>query len=219
MLKIGKKPLIIALTAVLALSTAVTAFVISKPADIHDSQAMYTQGNEEDFTAELQDFDIDFEMTYTDAGGNPVIVKASDFAGSHGVKRLTKAEYATLQLKVDYKGKGKCYYRFKITESWMHTDVNTGKDMITPKALSSYTFGENMYDNRSYDGYIYCTEALKDADKTMTVITKCEEGGDAADLNDKVNDVSQFVDIAFEIDAVQWNRAEVLWGLDKLPWE
>lgn len=179
----------------------------------------YSTGVESEFTAEAKDFDVDFQLRYNDGVDHTVL--ASDLSSAHGILRLTVPQYSTLQLDTIYKGEGKCYYRFKVTESWLHKSA-TDEDMLTPRALSDYNLSSDFYDNRSDDGYIYCKTALTgnspSAVITTNAITSCIPGIDAPDLISS-DDVSTLVDIAVEIEGVQWNRAKELWHLSKLPWE
>lgn len=187
---------------------------------VHYTVARYSDGTSFTQNGELKDFDVDFQLRYKE--GVEHTVTASDLSASHGILRLTVPQYETLQLDTTYKGEGKCYYRFKITESWLHKNAS-GEDMLTPRSLSEYNLDtDNFYDNRSYDGYIYCKTAMTGNSPTdiitVSAITNCEPGIDAPDLLDDA-DRSTLVDIAVEIEGVQWNRAKEVWGLSKLPWE
>lgn len=181
------------------------------------SKGKYTDSVEESYTANLEDFNVSFTLSYTDSSGNDKVVNASDLSSNHGVVRLTSEEYSTLVLNTSYTGQGKCYYRFKIVESWQHKE--DGVDVITPKQLSTYTLSDNMYDNRSDDGYIYCKDLLEGDSSSITAISKFTEGLDAGNLTDNENHKSQFVDIAVVLEAVQWNQAEKVWDIEKLPWK
>jgi len=183
---------------------------------INTSKAKYLDEEEMSYKAELQDFDVNFVLTYI-SDGTEHSVTSEDLSNSNGVFRLSANDYPSLKLNIEYTGKGKCYCRFRITESWQHTD-STGQDVITPKALSKYTLDSNFFDNRSDDGYIYCCEALKDESRLFTAITACTAGEDAIDLLSP-EDEAQFVDIAVEVEAVQWNQAIKFWNIDRLPWE
>lgn len=200
------------LTAVSLISGIVFSQAVKK------SDAKNISQTEESYDAELADFDMDFSLTYT-SGGNPVTLSSGDLSAQHGVVRLTKAEYNTMKLNAEYTGPGECYYRFKITESWLHSEIVDGNptDIITPKELSTYQFGTDMYDNRSYDNCIYSSVPLKDDNRSIEVISSCTEGADAADLLDPAH-ASQYVDISVEFEAVQWNRAAKIWGFSELPW-
>ena len=187
---------------------------------VHYTVARYSDGISNTQTAELKDFDVDFQLRYND--GVEHTVTASDLSASHGILRLTVPQYETLQLDTIYTGEGKCYYRFRITESWLHKN-GSDEDMLTPHSLSDYGLDTDVfYDNRSYDGYIYCKTAMTGSSATDTITTNaimtCIPGIDAPDLLDD-GDRSTLVDIAVEIQGVQWNRAKEVWGLDKLPWE
>lgn len=212
----SKRVVIVSIVVLLLIASAIVSVCVYS--DINNSYARTAGVEEESYTAQLADFDMDFSVTYT-TGGNTVTLSSGDLNAQHGVIRLTKAEYDTLKLNAVYTGPGKCYYRFKLTESWMHTENIGGDnvDIITPKELSEYTFGTDIYDNRSDDGYIYSSVPLKDDNQNITVITNFTEGADAPDLVNPAH-ASQFVDMSIEFEAVQWNRAEELWGLSKLPW-
>lgn len=183
---------------------------------IHYSSAKYSHEDEQSYTGNLLDFDTDFTLTYISNGITHRISEAS-LSENNGILRLTTKEYATLKMDIDYTGEGMCYCRFRITESWQHTDQN-GKEVITPKELSVYTLDSKFYDNRSYDGYIYCSEPFKGADTSVQAITKCAAGADAVDLLSD-DDKAQFVDISIQLESAQWNQAADMWGFDKLPWE
>ena len=189
----------------------------------HDyTVARYSDGAQASYTVELKDFDMDFNLTYTsDTTHQLVAVKSAELRASKGVVKLSPTEYATMKFDTIYKGEGKCYYRFKITESWQHeTEDNTRT--ITPRSLSEYTFGADFYDNRSYDGYIYCITPMAGAsatdELTTQAVTRCVAGIDAPDLL-AASDAANAVEISVELDAVQWNRVKEKWGLTKLPWE
>lgn len=184
---------------------------------MNQSNAKFVEENETSYSARLQDYDVGFVLEYT-SGTTEHSITTSDLSDNHGILRLTVAEYETLKMNITYTGEGACYCRFKITESWQHTDTATGKEIITPKELSAYTLHSNLYDNRSDDGYIYCTELLKGTSRSFTAITSCTAGADAADLISP-DDAAQFVDISLELEAAQWNKAADLWELQKLPWE
>ena len=218
MVKIKKPKKIVVVSIVILLLVASVITSICVYSNINGSYARTVGVEEESYTAALADFNMDFSLTYT-SGGNTVTLSSGDLDAKQGVIRLTKEEYDTLKLKAVYTGPGKCYYRFKLTESWLHRETIGGDtvDIVTPKELSTYTFGTNIYDNRSYDGYIYSSVPLKDADKNITVISNFEEGEDASDLISPTH-ASEFVDMSIEFEAVQWNRAEDIWGFSKLPW-
>lgn len=180
------------------------------------SKAKYAVSDDIPYSAELQDFDVDCVLTYSDETGEHQ-VSSGELADTNGVLRLSKENYNSLRLDVRYTGEGKCYCRFRITESWQHKD-GAGHDEITPKALSEYTFDERFFDNRSEDGFIYSREALKGDSFSIPAITACTAGEDALDLISP-DDAAEFVDIAVEVDSVQWNQAEKLWGMTELPWE
>ena len=185
---------------------------------IHYTVARYSVGDETSYSAELKDFNIDFQLKYTD-GGIQQTVGAADLSANNGVVRLTKEQYNTLELDSVYSGEGRCYYRVKIIESWIMVDG--ANSTIIPHSLSEYDLNSNFYDNRSYDGWVYCKEAIDgESDsslKSLNVLSVSSGGIDAPDLlND---DASNYVEIAVEVEAVQWNRAKEIWGLNKLPWE
>lgn len=185
---------------------------------VHYTVARYSVGDETSYSGELKDFDISFQLKYMDSGVEQT-VSATDLAATNGVVRLTKEQYNTLKLDTVYSGEGRCYYRAKIIESWIMVDG--ANSTIIPHSLSAYTLNENFYDNRSYDGWIYCKEAIDgDSDnelKSLRVLSVTEGGNDAPDLLN--NDASNYVEIAVEVEAVQWNRAKEVWGINKLPWE
>lgn len=185
---------------------------------VHYTVARYSVGDETSYSAELKDFNIDFQLKYTD-GGTQQTVGAADLSANNGVVRLTKEQYNTLELDSVYTGEGRCYYRVKIIESWIMVDG--ANSTIIPHSLSEYDLNSNFYDNRSYDGWIYCKEAIDgDSDdelKSLNVLSVSSGGIDAPDLLD--DDASNYVEIAVEVEAVQWNRAKEIWGLNKLPWE
>lgn len=217
--------ILIAGVSILLISVIVLSVVFVQNS-IHHSTAKNTNKEDVSYATELQDFDMDFTLTYQ-SNGETVTINSSDLASTnanvntHAVIRLTKEEYATLKLVANYTGSGKCYYRFKVTESWQHVENIDGQDVeiITPKQLSVYTLNSSLYDNRSDDGYIYGKEPLKGASKTINVITKFTEGADATNLLDNTAHASQFVDLAFTFEATQWNQAVKVWDLQKLPWE
>lgn len=215
-IKKPKKIVVVSIVILLLVASVITSICVYS--NINGSYARTVGVEEESYTAALADFNMDFSLTYT-SGGNTVTLSSGDLDAQQGVIRLTKEEYDTLKLKAVYTGPGKCYYRFKLTESWLHRETIGGDtvDIVTPKELSTYTFGTNIYDNRSYDGYIYSSVPLKDADKNITVISNFEEGEDASDLISPTH-ASEFVDMSIEFEAVQWNRAEDIWGFSKLPW-
>ncbi len=179
------------------------------------TNAKYVNADDTSMSAELMDFDIGFTLEYSSVGTQHTVT-SGELADSHGVTRLTADEYGTLKMLVDYTGEGKCCYRFRLTESWQHTE--NGRDIITPKELSDYTLAEGLYDNRSDDGYIYACSALSGTSTSFEVITGCTPGEDAADLISE-DDGSEFVDISVELEAVQWNRAKEIWGFTQFPWE
>lgn len=177
------------------------------------TMARFSKGESAGYSNELKDFDMSYNLSYDGADTNE--------PNAHGIVRLNIADYASLKLSTTYRGEGKCYYRFKINESWQHKD-GSNVEYLTPRSLSDYNLTSDFYDNRGYDGYIYCTTPLSgNAPNAMintNVITSCIPGIDAPDLLDAA-DASTFVDISVELEAVQWNRAKELWGLSKLPWE
>ena len=188
----------------------------------HYTVARYSDGTSFTQNGELKDFDVDMELRYND--GVEHVVRASELSNSHGILRLTADQYETLKLDTVYKGEGKCYYRFKITESWLSTTstLGSGNEMLAPRSLSNYNLSGDFYDNRSYDGYIYCKQVMTGEQPSTEIVTRaineCIPGEDATDLlsdDDKAN----VVDISVEIEGVQWNRAKEVWGLSKLPWE
>ena len=193
----------------LIVSVSLSALIIS------NSNAKFTEQEEESYIAELQDFDVNFTLSYVKNGVLHTVTDG-EINEHNGVLRLSSEDYKTLRLDIEYTGKGKCFCRFRITESWQHDE--NGTDVITPKQLSVYTLDPCLYDNRSDDGYIYCTEALMDETKEITAVSHFTAGADAVNLIDNTNDRSQFVDISVELEAVQWNRATEFWKLDKLPW-
>lgn len=183
---------------------------------ISGTVSRFATSKSETVAASDNDFDAWFEWTTVDGANTEVPV-----LNSTGVYRLNNIDdYDNLKLDIKYKGEGRSYLRFKITESWQHNDGV--HDVITPHSLSTYTLGENFYDNRSDDGFIYYALPLNGEDNTTTLtlnaITQCIGGEDALDLLDHT-DASTFVDISVELEAVQWNRAKELWGISKLPWE
>ena len=185
----------------------------------HYTIARYSKGVNAEYTSELKDFDLSFQLRYND--GIEHTVSPADLQSSHGVVRLTSSQYESLKLDTMYTGEGKCYYRFKITESWLHKDASD-KDVLTPRSLSDYNLSDDFYDNRSYDGYIYCKSVISGNSPSDTIvtnaITNCTPGSDAVDLLDPA-DAATLVDISVEVEGVQWNRAKEIWGLSKLPWE
>lgn len=182
--------------------------------------AKYKTSTSGSLSTQLHDFNVTFEFKYTDdETGTEQTITASDLQNSNGLLRLSLTEYDTLKVNTIYYGMGKCYYRFRIKESWQHLHDGV-TEMITPKQLSDYTLADGLYDNRSDDGFIYSGVLTGESDssvQTFNVITSCTKGLDAADLLDEA-DVSTFVDIMFEIDAVQWNRAKVMWRLSNEQW-
>lgn len=168
----------------------------------------------------LHDFAVTFSFSYVDDDtGIRQTLQAEDLSGTHGLLRLSLTEYDTLQVNTVYTGCGRCMYRFRMIESWQHI-ADGGTERITPKALSTYVLDTSLYDNRSDDGYIYSgilSGANDNSVLTCQAITACMQGLDATDLLDEA-DVSTFVDIAFELDAVQWNRAKVMWRLSNEQW-
>lgn len=200
----------------ISIGILLTALITAGAVVINYSLAKYTDGTSQSYTVQLQDFDVGFSLTYTN-NGTTHTVSDRDLSANHGILRLSPAEYNSLKMDIDYTGEGMCYCRFRITESWQHTD-STGKDVITPKELSAYTLDSKLYDGRSYDGYIYYAEPLKGENTSVQAITACAAGSDAVDLLSP-DDAAQFVDIAVEIQAAQWNQAKKLWGLTKFPWE
>lgn len=182
---------------------------------INTSKAKYIEQHQMVYDNTLADFNVNFTLSY---GSEPDIhsYSAEDLVQSNGLLRMSINDYSTMKLTINHNGQGWSYLRFKVVESWQHTDSN-GKDIITPKELSTYTLDETMYDNRDIDGYIYCKSILKD-EQSIQAITKCVSGNDAVDLLSSA-DASQFVDVSVEIEAVQWNQAQEVWGLTSLPWE
>lgn len=206
------KKVLAGIAAVLSITAAVSVFTASNLT--HYSQAKYGSAEDANYSAELQDFDVGFTLKYM-SGGTEHSVSAGDLAASHGTVRLTLEEYSTLSVDVDYTGGGKCYYRFKMDESWQHHDNTLDKDVLTDVQPSTYHLAEGNFDNRDFDGYIYSINPLKDTSRSFTLIESVEKGADAADLIDKINDASQFVDITFTMESVQWNRASEVWKLTK----
>lgn len=82
----------------------------------------------------------------------------------------------------------------------------------------NYNFGDDFYDNRDKDGFIYCKKKVKRIDKdtplTMMLIDKY--------YNDKVfgiRDERYFLQIGFIIEAVQaYEGPQNNWRLDITPW-
>lgn len=183
---------------------------------VNGTVSRFATSRSETVVAEDKDFDAWFEWTTVDGSDTALPV-----LNTNGVYRLNNIDdYDNLKLDIKYRGEGRSYLRFKITESWQHNDG--GHDVITPHSLSIYTLGENFYDNRSDDGFIYYALPLSGEDNvntlTLNAITQCVGGEDAPDLLDNA-DASTFVDISVELEAVQWNRAKEMWGISKLPWE
>lgn len=181
-----------------------------------NTQAKYAKADTESIVATAKDFDVWFAWTTVDGANTSVPI-----LNNNGVYRLNNInDYDNLKLDLKYKGEGKSYVRFKITESWQHQEA--GHDVITPHSLSTYTLGSDFYDNRSDDGFIYCRVPLYGNDANTVIskeaIIQCIKGNDANDLLDPSH-ASTFVDISIELEAVQWNRAMELWGLRELPWE
>ena len=205
-----KRLLIICIGIMLMISLSIGAVVLNA------SQARYITDDNVVYNAELQDFDVDFLLTYT-SNGTEHTVSSGELADTGGVLRVSKENYPSLRLNLNYTGNGKCYCRFRISESWQHTDSN-GHDVISPKALSAYLLDSRFYDNRSNDGYIYLTQVLKNNSCNISAITGCSAGEDAVDLLSP-DDAAQFADISVNVEAVQWNQALKLWNIEKLPWE
>ena len=219
-IKKPKKIVVVSIVILLLVASVITSICVYS--NINGSYARTVGVEEESYTAALADFNMDFSLTYT-SGGNTVTLSSGDLDAQQGVIRLTKEEYDTLKLKAVYTGPGKCYYRFKLTESWLHRETIGGDtvDIVTPKELSTYTFGTSIYDNRSYDGWIYYKNLVDgeslDNVKNVIAISGVSVGSDAADLLN--GDHSNCVEISLELEAVQWNRAKEIWGLSKLPWQ
>ena len=212
--EIERKRFIVSLTVYLTCFVLIAGFLT-----YHYTNARYSRGANVEYTSELKDFDLSFQLKYND--GTDHVVSPADLQANHGVLRLTSAQYESLKFDTIYKGEGKCFYRFKITESWLHKDASD-KDVLTPRSLSDYNLSDDFYDNRSYDGYIYCKNAINGSSPTDTIttqaITNCIPGSDAVDLLDPA-DAATLVDISVEIEGVQWNRAKEVWGLTEFPWE
>lgn len=83
----------------------------------------------------------------------------------------------------------------------------------------NYNFGDNFYDNRDKDGFIYCKNKVKRIDKdtplSMTLI-----GEYYSDKVFGIRDERYFLQIGFIIEAVQaYEGAQNNWGLDRTPWD
>lgn len=188
---------------------------------VHYTIARYSTSTENVYTAELKDMNVDFILTYVKNGETQRLSK-NDLVASNGVLRLTPEQYSTMQLTINYTGDARCYYRFKIAESWLYADNNAGgASIIIPHTLSDYLLSSAFYDNRSYDGWIYYKNLVDsespDNVKNVIAISGASVGSDAADLLN--GDHSNCVEISLELEAVQWNRAKEIWGLSKLPWQ
>ena len=188
---------------------------------VHYTIARYSTSTENIYNAELKDMNVDFILTYVKNGETQRLNK-TDLVASNGVLRLTPEQYSTMQLTINYTGDARCYYRFKIAESWLYDDNNAGgASIIIPHTLSNYSLSSAFYDNRSYDGWIYYKNLVDgeslDNVKNVIAISGASVGSDAADLLN--GDHSNCVEISLELEAVQWNRAKEIWGLSKLPWQ
>lgn len=186
-------------------------FVIVVP-----TMSRYTKQGSETVVASDKDFDINFTLNYNN-GNDVVTLHKADLNASNGLLRLTSEEYSTITVDMNYTGEGRCYYRFKINESWQ----NDGAGTIIPHSLSTLTLSEDFYDGRSYDGWIYYKYPVDGESpanvKNVRAISEITIGNDAPDLLE--GDYSNCVDISLEIEAVQWNRVKELWGYSNLPWE
>lgn len=83
----------------------------------------------------------------------------------------------------------------------------------------NYNFGEDFYDNRDKDGFIYCKNKVKRVDEktplSMTLI-----GEYYSDKVFGIRDERYFLQIGFIIEAVQaYEGAQNNWGLDSTPWD
>lgn len=188
---------------------------------VHYTIARYSTSTENTYNAGLKDMNVDFTLTYVKNGETQRLNK-TDLAASNGVLRLTPEQYSTMQLIINYTGDARCYYRFKIAESWLYADnIAVGDSTIIPHTLSDYSLSSVFYDNRSYDGWIYYKNAVDGESsndvKNVIAISSVSVGSDAADLLNE--DHSNCVEISLELEAVQWNRAKEIWGLDRLPWQ
>lgn len=123
-----------------------------------------------------------------------------------------------------YKANIDTSYRISVKSSWISHKVylngTTTENIITKDKMVSglFTIDEDNYFIDNETEYIYAKSTVKGTDKYQTIDFKCS--------NDYFYNITSnasyreyiIVQIAFEVDIVQANRALSKWGLTKFPW-
>ncbi len=115
------------------------------------------------------------------------------------------------RVNVVKKGRSKCYVRVKLNVEWTLPDGTVTENIMLP-----YNFAEKWYDNRSKDYCVYYTEnSGLEEDYDKSIIT----GFDEQKFLEEGLTETAVPRVSVSVEAVQINRYQQIWGIEKLPWE
>ena len=133
------------------------------------------------------------------------------------------SDFRDLKVSVKYSGEARTYTRFKMDLVWYQEKTENGQTVneIIFHRMPQTTAAENVYDNTSADNWFYFKEVLTSENETVyPALTSISSDPIGDNVVDTVNntDAPTRVRIYLTVDSVQYNRAEKVWIIEKLPW-
>lgn len=156
---------------------------------------------------QLQDFKYDIEISGATLSDDGAIVFDKD----------TISKIGDLKVNIKETGNGISYFRIKVSQEWLVPDNVNGDYRLQGATELPLVFGENFFDNREKDGYIYYKGTMP-VGGSVSFITGFDSASfDASAFNNAAySGLKLRIDIS--VDAVQFNRYRQVWGVDGLPW-
>ena len=197
--------------------------------------AWLTDIKEKDFSGETSSLDIEqiiwFELDGVD-GYTSGDVLASNYLASANEENLDLLMISTgdvnasnyignLRMRVDIKTNGKYYIRLRfknewymkrtsyLTETTKYMSLNQENDEVMPYGLADSLY----YETNS--NYVYY-ENLLEEDSLITIIDKASTTA-YEDKETATSNTTYFLYLDIEIEYVQANRMQAIWGLDSIP--
>ena len=211
-----KKSLLILVVALVAV-----ALIIAVIYTANRSGAWLSDQQNQDMTAQYSNFLISADIKF----GNSEAAKDTSGLIPVNVVSTTADNYIdNLRVSLNYKGESQAYVRVKVLEEWRLADQVDGITEVSAvpnTPLTAYDLADNWYDNRKYDGYFYYKLPLNAATETNIPLITGASGywRDPEYLPQEDGYPQLTMRISVVAEAVQVNRYQQFWHLNKLPWQ
>ncbi len=161
----------------------------------------------------LQDFAYTIYVKTTDSDWVPQSAPL-EFKVNESGKLVTAAgkEISDYSFKAVQTGNGVAFARVRISQEWVAADgIRFQGEYNMPFIVADK---DKLLDNRFNDGYVY----YKGAFPVGGVGVEFFSGFDKANFDTSAIPENVTLRLDITVDAVQFNRYQQFWGMDKLPW-